>query len=148
MWLGEGPTISDRPRRGNVVSRKWRSRRQPKAWTDGFGADAVLECVGTKESAPPALSIAAVGAMVGRVGVPHDVDLDAENTLYRNVGMRGGPAPPREYQHELLRQVLDGSINPGKVFGATFDLDDIATAYAAMDERRAIKALIKVSTLR
>lgn len=124
------------------------SRRQPKVWTDGFGADAVLECVGTKESAPPALSIAAVGAMVGRVGVPHDVDLDAENTFYRNVGMRGGPAPPREYQPELLRQVLDGSINPGKVFGATFDLDDIATAYAAMDERRVIKALIKVSTLR
>ena len=59
--------------------------------------------------------------------------------------MRGGPAPARHYQPELLKAVLDGQINPGKVFDLTTDLDHIADAYAAMDERRAIKALIKVS---
>jgi alcohol dehydrogenase len=120
---------------------------QLKGLTDGFGADAVLECVGTKESVETAFAIAAAGAIVGRVGVPHDVALDAEGTFYRNVGMRGGPAPARQYQPELLKQVLDGSINPGKVFDATFTLDDIAKAYAAMDERRAIKTLVKVSEL-
>ena len=118
-----------------------------KGLTDGFGADAVLECVGTKDSAATAFAVAAAGAIVGRVGVPHDVELDAEGTFYRNVGMRGGPAPARHYQPELLEQVLDGSINPGKVFDATFTLDNIAEAYTAMDERRAIKALVKVSEL-
>ena len=87
---------------------------QLKALTDGFGADAVLECVGTKDSADTAFAVAAAGAIVGRVGVPHDVELDAEGTFYRNVGMRGGPAPARAYQPELLKQVLDGSINPGR----------------------------------
>lgn len=113
--------------------------------TDGFGADAVLECVGTDESSETAFAIAAAGAIVGRVGVPHDVAIDAPGTFYRNVGMRGGPAPARAYQPELLKLVLDGAINPGKVFDATFTLDEIGEAYAAMDERRAIKALIKVS---
>jgi alcohol dehydrogenase len=113
--------------------------------TDGFGADAVLECVGTKESSDTAFAVAAAGAIVGRVGVPHDVEIDGGSTFYRNVGMRGGPAPARAYQPELLKQVLDGSINPGKVFDLTTDLDHIGEAYAAMDERRAIKALITVS---
>jgi alcohol dehydrogenase len=121
---------------------------QLKKLTDGFGADAVLECVGTKDATETAFAIAAAGAIVGRVGVPHDVELDAAGTFYRNVGMRGGPAPARAYQPQLLQQVLDGSINPGKVFDATFTLDDIAEAYAAMDERRVIKALVKVSELK
>jgi alcohol dehydrogenase len=115
--------------------------------TDGYGADAVLECVGTADSTSTAFAIAKPGAIVGRVGVPHDAPVDAEGTFYRNVGMRGGPAPARHYQPELLKAVLDGGINPGKVFDLTTDLDDIAEAYAAMDERRAIKALIKVSEL-
>jgi alcohol dehydrogenase len=115
--------------------------------TDGYGADAVLECVGTKESTETAFAIAKPGAIVGRVGVPHDATVDAEGTFYRNVGMRGGPAPARHYQPELLKAVLNGEINPGKVFDLTTDLDDIAEAYAAMDERRAIKALVKVSEL-
>jgi len=113
--------------------------------TDGYGADAVLECVGTKEATETAFAVAKAGAIVGRVGVPHDAAVDAEGTFYRNVGMRGGPAPARAYQPELLRAVLDGSINPGKVFDLITDLDHIADAYAAMDERRAIKALIRVS---
>jgi alcohol dehydrogenase len=113
----------------------------------GIGADAVLECVGTKESTETAFAIARAGAIVGRVGVPHDARVDAEGTFYRNVGMRGGPAPARHYQPQLLEAVLAGEINPGKVFDLTTDLDHIAEAYAAMDERRAIKSLIKVSEL-
>ena len=120
---------------------------QLKQLTDGFGADAVLEYVGANDAVETAFAIAAPGAIVGRVGVPHDVEIDAAGTFYRNIGMRGGPAPARAYQPALLRQVLAGSINPGKVFDATFPLDDIAEAYAAMDERRAIKALVKVSEL-
>jgi alcohol dehydrogenase len=115
--------------------------------TDGYGADAVLECVGTAESTSTAFAIAKAGSIVGRVGVPHGAEVDAEGTFYRNVGMRGGPAPARHYQPELLNAVLAGEINPGKVFDLTTDLDGIAEAYAAMDERRAIKALIKVSEL-
>jgi alcohol dehydrogenase len=121
--------------------------KQLQDLTDGYGADAVLECVGTKDSTTTAFAIAKAGAIVGRVGVPHDAVVDAEGTFYRNVGMRGGPAPARRYQPELLKAVLNGEINPGKVFDQTFDLDDIAEAYAAMDERRVIKALVKVSEL-
>ena len=115
--------------------------------TDGYGADAVLECVGTREAAATAFAVAKPGAIVGRVGVPHDNEIDPLDTFFRNVGMRGGPAPARAYQPDLLRAVLDGDINPGKVFDLVTDLDDIAEAYAAMDERRAIKAIIKVSEL-
>ena len=107
----------------------------------------MLECVGTKESTETAFAIAKAGAIVGRVGVPHDAQVDAEGTFYRNIGMRGGPAPARHYQPELLKAVLAGEINPGKVFDLTVGLDDIAEGYAAMDERRAIKALVKVSDL-
>jgi alcohol dehydrogenase len=67
--------------------------------------------------------------------------------FYRNVGMRGGPAPARAYIAELMQAVLDGSINPGKVFDLSTDLDNIAEAYAAMDERRAIRTLVRVSTI-
>lgn len=116
-----------------------------KELTDGYGADAVLECVGTKEATETAFAVARAGAIVGRVGVPHDVALDAEGTFYRNVGMRGGPAPARHYQPELLDAVLAGRINPGKVFDLVVDLEHIADGYAAMDERRAIKALVRVS---
>src|SRR3978361_1340940 len=115
---------------------------QLKTLTGGFGADAVLECVGTKDAAETAFAIAAPGAIVGGLGGPHDVEVDAEGTFYRNVGMRGGPAPARAYQPELLKQVLDGSINPGRVFDLTVDLDHIADGYQARDERTAIKATV------
>lgn len=149
-----GSTHEDR----HTLAREWgatdiiTARGEPaveelRAITDGYGADAVLECVGTKSSTETAFAIAKAGAIVGRVGVPHDATIDAEATFYRNIGMRGGPAPARAYQPELLKAVLDGSINPGKVFDLTIDLDDIAEGYAAMDDRRAIKALVKVSPL-
>jgi alcohol dehydrogenase len=128
-----------------ITERGERAVQELRSLTDGYGADAVLECVGTKESTETAFAIAKPGAVVGRVGVPHDAAVDAEGTFYRNLGMRGGPAPARAYIPELLTAVLDGSINPGRVFDATFDLDHIADGYAAMDSRRAIKALIRVS---
>ena len=104
-----------------------------------------MECVGTREATETAFAVAKAGAIVGRVGVPHDTVIDPLATFFRNIGMRGGPAPARAYQPELLTAVLNGDINPGKVFDLTTDLADIAEAYVAMDERRAIKALIKVS---
>jgi alcohol dehydrogenase len=113
--------------------------------TEGVGADAVLECVGTGEANQTAFAIARPGAIVGRVGVPHNVEIPVEGTFYRNVGMRGGPAPARAYLPALMEAVLKGRINPGKVFDLTTDLDHIQEAYAAMDERRAIKSLVKIS---
>jgi alcohol dehydrogenase len=113
--------------------------------TDGVGADAVLECVGSNEANQTSFAVARPGAIVGRVGVPHGVEISAEGTFYRNVGMRGGAAPARAYLPDLLEAVLKGKINPGKVFDLKTDLDHIQEAYAAMDERRAIKSLVKVS---
>ena len=110
--------------------------------TDGIGADAVLECVGTDESVVQALSAARPGGMVGWVGVPHVTDLPQEHMFWKNVGLRGGPAPVRAYLPDLLERVWDGRIEPGKVFDLTLPLDQVAEGYAAMDERRAIKALL------
>lgn len=117
------------------------------ALTDNVGVDAVLECVGTNEANQVAFAIARAGAIVGRVGVPHGVEISAGGTFSRNIGMRGGPAPVRAYMPQLLKSVLAGEINPGRVFDYATDLDHIADAYAAMDERRAIKSLVRVSNL-
>lgn len=119
-----------------------------KKMTHGIGVDAVLECVGTSEASDTSFAIARAGAVVGRVGVPHEVTINATSTFFRNVGMRGGPAPVRAYMDALLPAVLDGRINPGRVFDFTTDLDNIAEAYAAMDERRAVKSLLKVSEIK
>jgi threonine dehydrogenase-like Zn-dependent dehydrogenase len=115
--------------------------------TDGVGVDAALECVGTNEAMQTALAIARPGSIVGYVGVPHGVEIPVPTIFYRNIGAHGGPAPARAYIPELLEDVLAGRINPGRVFDFTTDLDGIAQAYAAMDERRAIKSLVKVGTV-
>jgi threonine dehydrogenase-like Zn-dependent dehydrogenase len=115
-----------------------------KGLTDGVGADASLECVGTNESMQTALSIARPGSIVGYVGVPHGVEISVEDIFYRNVGVHGGPAPVRAYMPDLLDDILEGRINPGRVFDFTTDLDGIGEAYAAMDERRAVKSLVKL----
>jgi threonine dehydrogenase-like Zn-dependent dehydrogenase len=112
--------------------------------TGGIGADAALECVGTAQSIATAFAIARPGSTVGIVGAPHG-DQPFGETFYRNTGWRGGPAPARIYIPELLGDVLDGTINPGLVFDYETDLDHVADAYRAMDERRAIKSLIRVS---
>jgi threonine dehydrogenase-like Zn-dependent dehydrogenase len=114
--------------------------------TDGYGADAVMECVGTGQSVETAYGIAAVGSTVGAVGVPHDVTLPVSRMIFRNTGFAGGVAPARRYIPELLPDVLDGTINPGLVFDYETDLDHSAEAYRAMDERRAIKSLIRMSS--
>jgi threonine dehydrogenase-like Zn-dependent dehydrogenase len=115
--------------------------------TDGVGVDAALECVGTNESIQTALAIARPGSIVGYVGVPHGVEFPVPILFSRNVGVHGGPAPTRAYIPDLLGDVLEGRINPGRVFDFTTDLGGIAQAYAAMDERRAIKSLVKVGTV-
>lgn len=115
--------------------------------TNGVGADATLECVGTGQSMDTALAIARAGSMVGYVGVPHGVEYDPRSMFYRGTGIHGGPAPARTYLPELLADVLSGTINPGLVFDLHLSLDDVAEAYAAMDERRAIKSLLRVGSI-
>ena len=114
--------------------------------TGGIGADAALECVGTAQSIATAFAVARPGSTVGIVGVPHG-QLPFAETFFRNTGWRGGPAPARIYIPELLGDVLDGVIDPGRVFDYETDLDHIADAYRAMDERRAIKSLVRVGAL-
>ena len=111
--------------------------------TDGVGADSVLECVGTKGSMDTAFKIARPGSTVGFVGVPHGVELPIRRMFGKNVGLAGGMAPVRTYLPDLLERVLDGRIDPGLVFDLTLPLDDVAEAYRAMDERRAIKVLLR-----
>jgi threonine dehydrogenase-like Zn-dependent dehydrogenase len=94
-----------------------------------------------------AVAIARPGSIIGYVGVPHGVEMPVPTLFYRNIGAHGGPAPARAYLSELMEDVLDRRINPGRVFDFTTDLEGIADAYAAMDERRAIKSLVKVGTI-
>lgn len=111
--------------------------------TDGVGADAVLECVGTKEAMTTAIRASRPGSVVGFVGVPHGVELPVNRMFGKNVGVRGGIAPARAYLEELRDLVLAGEIEPGRVFDLDLPLTEVAEAYAAMDERRAIKALLR-----
>jgi threonine dehydrogenase-like Zn-dependent dehydrogenase len=122
------------------------ARQAVLALTGGVGADAALECVGTGQSIATAVAIARPGATIGIVGVPHG-DVPFTDAFFRNIGWRGGPAPARIYIPELLGDVLAGSINPGLVFDYETDLDHVADAYQAMDERRAIKSLLRVGSL-
>jgi threonine dehydrogenase-like Zn-dependent dehydrogenase len=111
---------------------------------DGIGADAVLECVGTKESMDQALRSARPGGQVGFVGVPNGApELPIRRMFNSNVGVRGGVAPARNYVEELLPEVWDGRLQPGAVFDLELPLTEVAEAYAAMDERRAIKVLLR-----
>jgi threonine dehydrogenase-like Zn-dependent dehydrogenase len=114
--------------------------------THGIGADASLECAGTAQAIATAFAIARPGSTVGMVGVPHG-EVPVAQAFFRNVGWQGGPAPARIYIPELLEEVLAGTINPGLVLDYETDLDHIADAYRAMDERRAIKSLIRVGSL-
>ncbi|MDE3110104.1 MAG: zinc-dependent alcohol dehydrogenase family protein [Acidobacteriota bacterium] len=111
--------------------------------TNGIGADSVLECVGTQESMMQAIRSTRPGGYIGYVGVPHGVSLDGEKLFYAEVHLHGGPAPVRRYLPELIKLVLGGKINPGKVFDLTLPLDQVAEGYRAMDERRAIKTLLQ-----
>lgn len=111
---------------------------------DGVGADRALECVGTEESMRQALGATRPGGQVGFVGVPNlNPELKMRPLFGRNVGIRGGVAPVRDYIDELLPEVLDGSLRPGRVFDLELPLAEVAEAYRAMDERRAIKVLLR-----
>ncbi|MFG3204088.1 zinc-dependent alcohol dehydrogenase family protein [Streptomyces sp. NPDC048192] len=111
--------------------------------TDGIGADSVLECVGTAESMRQALHATRPGGNVGFVGVPHEVAVDGQELFFSHVGLRGGPAPVRRYLPDLIERVLTRRIDPGRVFDLTLPLEQVAEGYRAMDERRAIKALLQ-----
>jgi threonine dehydrogenase-like Zn-dependent dehydrogenase len=114
-----------------------------KELTKGIGADSVLECVGTQESMMQAIKATRPGGYIGYVGVPHGVSLDGEQLFFAHVHLHGGPAPVRRYLPELIKLVLDRKINPGKVFDLNLPLDQVAEGYRAMDERRAIKTLLR-----
>ena len=114
-----------------------------KELTDGIGADAVLECVGTHDSMMQAINSTRPGGSVGYVGVPHGVELDGEGLFFTHVRLHGGPAPVRRFLPELIDLVWNRKINPGKVFDLTLPLDEVAEGYRAMDERRAIKTLLR-----
>ena len=111
--------------------------------TKGVGADSVLECVGTQESMMQAIRSARRGGYVSYVGVPHEVELDGTELFFSHVHLHGGPAPVRRYLPRLIELVLDRKIDPGKVFDQTLPLDRVAEGYRAMDERRAIKTLLR-----
>ncbi|CAK1229990.1 zinc-binding dehydrogenase [Fructobacillus fructosus] len=109
----------------------------------GAGADAVLECVGSEQAVNTAVKLGRPGAIVGRVGIPQDPMMNTNNLFFKNIGLRGGIAAVTTYDRaSLLEAVLDGKINPGKVFTKQFELKDIQKAYEAMDKREAIKSLL------
>src|SRR3954454_5311544 len=112
--------------------------------TDGHGAHAVLECVGTEDATRTAVEITRPGGAVGRVGVPHyDATPSAQPSFYKNVTVGGGPAPVRAYIDELLPDILEGRIEPGRVFDSTVDIDGVPEGYRAMNDRESIKVLVK-----
>jgi threonine dehydrogenase-like Zn-dependent dehydrogenase len=114
-----------------------------KELTDGLGAESALECVGTQESMIQAIRSARPGGHVSYVGVPHGVQLDGHQLFFAHVHLHGGPAPVRRYLPELIDLVWRRKINPGKVFDLTLPLSQVAEGYRAMDERRAIKTLLR-----
>jgi len=113
-----------------------------KDLTNGIGADAVLECVGTQESMKQAIGSTRKGGYVSYVGVPHGVQLEGQELFFAHVHLHGGPAPVRRFLPKLIDLVLNGEVNPGKVFDLTLPLEQVAEGYRAMDERRAIKTLL------
>ena len=114
-----------------------------KDLTDGLGAHSVIEAVGTQEAMTQAIRSTRPGGHIGFVGVSHGVQLPGRDLFYAEVHLLGGPAPVRRFLPELIDLVWNGKINPGKVFDLTLPLDQVAEGYRAMDERRAIKTLLR-----
>ncbi len=115
-----------------------------RALTGGHGVHSVLECVGLAQSMRTAIEIARPGGAVGRVGVPQDEAIPASlPAFFNNVTLNGGPAPIRAYIEELLPDVLEGRIEPGRVFDRVIGLDEVPDGYRAMNEREAIKVMVK-----
>ncbi|MGO4753577.1 zinc-dependent alcohol dehydrogenase family protein [Streptomyces sp. 2MCAF27] len=114
-----------------------------KELTGGYGAHSVIEAVGTQESMMQAIRSTRPGGHVGYVGVAHGVELPGEELFFADVHLHGGPAPVRRFLPELIQLIWDRKIDPGKVFDLTLPLDQVAEGFKAMDERRAIKTLLK-----
>jgi threonine dehydrogenase-like Zn-dependent dehydrogenase len=114
-----------------------------KELTDGLGVHSVIEAVGTQEAMMQAIRATRPGGHVGYVGLSHGVQLPGEELFYAEVHLHGGPAPVRRFLPELIDLVWNGKINPGKVFDLSLPLDQVAEGYRAMDERRAIKTLLR-----
>jgi threonine dehydrogenase-like Zn-dependent dehydrogenase len=126
-----------------VTEREDEGVARVKELTKGIGADSVLECVGTPESMKQAIGSARPGGYVSYVGVPHGVELDGQKLFFAHVHLHGGPAPVRRYLPRLIDLIESQQIEPGKVFDLTLPLEKVAEGYRAMDERRAIKTLLR-----
>ena len=129
----------------NVVSERGDAAvERVRELTDGYGVDSVLECVGLEQAMNTAISIARPGGAVGRVGVPQEQTIPgSEPAFYNNVTVGGGPAPVRAYMEELLPDVLEGNIEPGRVFDRTVRLDGVPDGYRAMNDRETIKVMVR-----
>jgi threonine dehydrogenase-like Zn-dependent dehydrogenase len=129
----------------DVVSQRGEeANERVRALTGGFGAHSVLECVGSEQAMRAALSIVRPGGTVGRVGVPHYEGIPGtQEMFYDNISVGGGPAPVRAYIRELLPDVLAGKIEPGRVFDRVIGLDQVPDGYRAMNERKALKVMVK-----
>ena len=115
-----------------------------RALTGGFGAHSVLECVGSEQAMATSLGIVRAGGHIGRVGVPHYEGIPALQPLfYQNITVAGGPAPVRTYIEELLPDILEDRIEPGRVFDRTVRLNDVPAGYRAMDRREALKVMVQ-----
>jgi len=114
-----------------------------KDMTNGYGAHSVIEAVGTQESMMQAIRATRAGGHVGYVGVSHDVTLPGDELFFSGVHLHGGPAPVRRFLPDLIDRILTGAIDPGLVFDLDLPLANVAEGYKAMDERRAIKALLR-----
>jgi threonine dehydrogenase-like Zn-dependent dehydrogenase len=112
--------------------------------TGGYGVHCVLECVGLEQSMRTAIGIARPGGAVGRVGVPQDETMPASQpAFYNNVTVGGGPAPVRAYIDELLPDIMEGRVEPGRVFDRVIGLGEVPDGYRAMDQREAIKVIVE-----
>lgn len=112
--------------------------------TDGVGAESVIEAVGMEQSMQQAMGVCRPGGSIGYVGVPHGVSFDGQQQFFRQQRMLGGPAPVRRWLPDLMERVLQGRIQPGKVFDLVLPIAEVAEGYKAMDERRAIKTMLRV----
>ncbi|HLI57227.1 MAG TPA: alcohol dehydrogenase catalytic domain-containing protein [Actinomycetota bacterium] len=127
-----------------VTERGGEAVERVKELTGGHGAHSVLECVGLEASLLTSIEIARPGGAVGRVGVPQsDTLVGSQPAFYANLTISGGPAPVRGYFDELLPDVLEGRIEPGRVFDLAVDLDGVPDGYRAMSDRTAIKVMVE-----
>lgn len=115
-----------------------------KELTGGIGAESVIEAVGLGQSMEQAMGVCRPGGAIGYVGVPHGVTFDGARLFRKQQQMLGGPAPVRRFLPDLMARVLAGRIQPGKVFDLSLPLGEVAAGYKAMDERRAIKTLLRL----